>query len=299
MKKRASRQFLSVFLILLFSLLIFPSRASSQGPINFLWRVQTKTATVYLLGSIHFMKKDAYPLSKVIEDAFERSGTIAVEADINSIGSETIEKLRLAGFYQGEDSVANHISAETYNYIMQEASRLGLPAAFVNRQKPWFLGMTLSSLELMKAGYNPNYGIDKYFLTKAAGKKKIVELESIDYQIDLLAGLPEDEQESFLIYALKDLQSLVQQIDRAMAAWISGDAASIASIMERSIAGDKRLQAIHKRIMTDRNKNMVQKIASYMSSRGNVFVIVGAGHLVGNLGIVELLKKQGYTVEQL
>lgn len=299
MKKRILRQFLPVLLILFLLLTAVTSGACAREGKNFLWRTQTKTATVYLLGSVHFMKKGAYPLSRTIEEAFAGSDTLAVEADINNIGKDTLEKLREAGFYHGEDSLARHISPETYAYVRQEAFRLGFPLVSVDRQKPWFLGMMLSAMELMKSGYNPHYGIDKYFLTKAAGKKIILELESIDYQINLLAGLPDNEQEHFLIYAIKDLQSLIAQMDMVMEAWRSGNAGEISSIMERSIAADKRLQAIHEKIMTDRNRNMTQKIVSCLSAQGTVFVVVGAGHLVGDLGIVELLRKQGYTVEQL
>lgn len=299
MKNRILRQFLPVLSILFLLLTAVTSGACAREGKNFLWRTQTRTATVYLLGSVHFMKKGAYPLSRTIEEAFAGSDTLAVEADINNIGKDTLEKLREAGFYHGEDSLARHISPETYAYVRQEAFRLGFPLVSVDRQKPWFLGMMLSAMELMKSGYNPHYGIDKYFLTKAAGKKIILELESIDYQINLLAGLPDNEQEHFLIYAIKDLQSLIAQMDMVMEAWRSGNAGEISSIMERSIAADKRLQAIHEKIMTDRNRNMTQKIVSCLSAQGTVFVVVGAGHLVGDLGIVELLRKQGYTVEQL
>lgn len=299
MIKRMSHKSLPLFLILLLSLAALPFSAPAQDGKSFLWRVRTGTATVYLLGSVHFMKEDAYPLGSVIENAFAVSGTLAVEADINNIGKTTLERLGETGFYHGDDSIARHISPETYAYVKQEAARLGFPIASIDRQRPWLLGMMMSSMELMKAGYNPHYGIDKYFLTRAAGKKKILELESIDYQINLLAGLPDDEQESFLIYAIKDLQTLIAQMDMVMEAWRSGNAGRISSIMERSIAGDERLQAIHKKIMTDRNRNITQKIVSYLGSRETVFVVVGAGHLVGDKGIVELLRKQGYTVEQL
>lgn len=299
MKKPMTRRYLFILLIFLLSLPAWPSSARAGGQKHFLWQVKTATATVYLLGSVHFMKKDAYPLSRVIEDAFDRSDTLAVEADINSIGKGVLERLRLKGFYQGEDSIANHVSQETYAYITGEAARLGLPIASFIRQKPWLLGMTMTAIELMKAGYNPHYGIDKYFLTKASGKKNVVELESVDYQIDLLAGLPDQEQEHFLIYALKDLASLVRQVDALMTAWATGDAGRIASIMEESVASDSRLKVVHEKILTDRNRNMAKKIASHLRSRGTVFVVVGAGHLVGDLGIVGLLRKEGYHVEQL
>lgn len=297
--KTTLRRSLPVILILFFCLLAAPALSGAQGQRHFLWRATTDTATVYLLGSVHFMKKEAYPLSPVIEAAFTRSDTIAVEADINDIGEGTFAKLRSTGFYGTDDSIANHVSRETYTYITAEAARLGFPVAALNRQRPWFLAMTMSSIELMRAGYNPHYGIDKYFLTRAAGRKKIVELESLDYQIDLLAGLPDTEQESFLLYALKDLGSLVRQADILMTAWRTGDNARIAAILESSVGNDKDRQAVYRKIMTERNRNMAKKIALHLASPGTVFVVVGAGHLVGDTGIVELLKKEGFTVEQL
>ena len=69
--------------------------------------------------------------------------------------------------------------------------------------------------------------------------------------------------------------------------------------MEESVASDSRLKVVHEKILTDRNRNMAKKISSHLRSRGTVFVVVGAGHLVGDLGIVELLRKEGYHVEQL
>ena len=297
--RKISRRSLPVFVILFLSLIAAPAFTPAEAQRHFLWQAKTDTATVYLLGSIHFMKKEAYPLNRVIEDAFDRSDTIAVEADISSIGKQALERLRLAGFYQGDDSIVNHLSQETYAYVTREAARIGFPAASLNRQKPWFLAMTLSSIELMRAGYNPHFGIDKYFLTRASGKKKVVELESLDYQIDLLAGLPDREQEDFLLFAIKDLRSLVEQVDTIITAWTAGDSTAIAGILEKSVADDSRLKAIYKKTMTDRNLNMTEKIASYLRSGGCVFVVVGAGHLVGELGIVELLRKEGFTVEQL
>jgi uncharacterized protein YbaP (TraB family) len=240
------RRSLPVILIFLLFTVVIPARTRAEGEKNFLWQATTQTATVYLLGSVHFMKREAYPLSPVIEKAFAGSDTIAVEANINDIGQDTLTKLRAEGFYTGNDSVANHVSSETYAYITAEAARLGFPVASLNRQRPWFLAMTMSSIELMKAGYNPHYGIDKYFLTRAAGRKKVVELETIDYQIDLLAGLPDSEQESFLLYALKDLSSLVQQVDTLMAAWRTGDSAEIAGMLFLSV---KTIETYRSRLM--------------------------------------------------
>jgi uncharacterized protein YbaP (TraB family) len=84
-----------------------------------------------------------------------------------------------------------------------------------------------------------------------------------------------------------------------MAAWRTGDSGTIASIFSKSIENDEALKAIHRKIMTDRNRNMARKITAYLKSGRKIFVVVGAGHLVGDEGIIELLKKEGYRVDQL
>jgi uncharacterized protein YbaP (TraB family) len=169
----------------------------------------------------------------------------------------------------------------------------------INWQKPWFLALVLESLELLKLGFDPNYGIDKYFISKAEGKKKILELESLDYQIDLLSNLSDKDQELFLIYTLKDLNIMEQELDKLTQAWISGDTKGMETILTRSVSEDKRLSSIFEKLIYERNRKMVSKIEDFLRTKEVYFVIVGAGHLVGNQGIIEILKGKGYLVEQL
>jgi len=159
--------------------------------------------------------------------------------------------------------------------------------------------MTLVALESLKLGFDPNYGIDKYFLSKAEGKKKILELESLDYQIDLLSHFSDKEQELFLIYTLKDLNIMEQELDKLTQAWTTGDTKGMESILTRSVSEDKRLSPIFEKLIYERNRKMVSKIEDLLRTKETYFVIVGAGHLVGNRGIIEILKGKGYFVEQL
>lgn len=272
---------------------------SSPAQKNFLWRAANGKSTIYLLGSIHFMKPESYPLNPVITDAFNLCDSLAVEADINNVSGHIIQKVRATGFYQPPDSIENHISRETYGYILTESARLGYPLAALKTIRPWLLGVTLSSIVLVRSGYTPDYGLDKYFLNQAAGKKKIIELESLDYQVDLLANLPDAEQEAFLLHTIKELQFLVDKVDDFIVAWKTGDSAAIESMVGNSVGNDNNLKKIYRKIMTDRNRTMANKIAGYLNSGERVFVVVGAGHMVGSDGIVELLKKAGFIVEQL
>jgi uncharacterized protein YbaP (TraB family) len=297
---KETRRLLFVFSVLILVCLIASDQlAFSQSQRSFLWRVQSKTNTVYVLGSIHFFKKEAYPLHRKIESAFDQSEVLVVEANVNDIAKLDIEKLVESAMYLGPETLERHVSAETYELIKKETGRLGIPLELINRQKPWFLALVLESLELLKLGFDPNYGIDKYFLSRATGKKKIVELESLDYQIDLLSKFSDQEQELFLLYTVKDLRVLRQELDRLTQAWISGDAKGMESIMTRGFAEDRRMSSVYEKLILERNRNMASKIEEFLRNKEIYFAVVGAAHLVGNRGIIEILKGRGYLVEQL
>ena len=159
--------------------------------------------------------------------------------------------------------------------------------------------MTFVSLESIRLGLDPNLGIDKYFLSKAEGKKKILELESIDYQINLLSGFSDKDQELFLIYTLKDLHLMEQEVNQVTQAWILGDTKSMESLLTKSVSEDKRLSTIFEKLIFERNRRMVSKIEDFLRTKETYFVIAGAGHLVGNQGVIELLREKGYLIEQL
>ncbi len=299
MKRRTVSLGLIVSIFFLVVTFIHVTYTSSYAQKNFLWRVQSKRSTVYLLGSVHLLKKNVYPLSRAIESAFEKSDALAVEADINDISRLDIQKLMSSAFYSGDDTLEKHVSRDTFDAVKDQTERLGLPLEFVYSQKPWFLGLTLESLELMKSGYDPEYGIDKYFISKATGKKKILELESLDYQIDLLSGLDDTEQELFLLYTLKDLKILVQEVDKLVEAWKSGAAESMESAITKSFTEDRSFYPIYEKLIYKRSRNMTLKVEGFLRTSGTYFVVVGAAHLLGDRGIIQLLKEKGFTVEQL
>jgi uncharacterized protein YbaP (TraB family) len=248
---------------------------------------------------MHYLKKEMYPLAEKIERAFERSDILVVEANINDIKKEQIQKLIGTAFYEGDDRLEKHVSAETFDLLKKEGDSLGLPLEIVNKQRPWFLALTLASLETLKLGFDPNYGIDKYFLSKAKEKKRVLELESFDYQINLFSQLSERDQELLLLYTLKDIDILKEELDKLTEAWTSGDMKGVEAILTKILLEDGRLAPIYEKLIYERNTKMVSKIEDFLQAKETYFVIAGAGHLVGTPGIIEILRKRGYLLEQL
>jgi hypothetical protein len=287
-------------LILVFvSFVVFVQEALSQSQKSFLWKIQSKTNTVYVLGSIHFFKKEIYPLNQKIENAFGQSEILVIEANVENIRNMDVQKLLELAFYPENDTLEKHVSPEIYELVKKETSGLGIPVELMNKQRPWFLAMTLGALESLKLGFDPNYGIDKYFLSKAEGKKRILELESIDYQLNLLSSFSDKDQELLLLYTLRNLRLLERELEQLSRAWTSGDTKSMASILTRSVSEDNRFASIFEKIIYERNRKMASKIEDFLRTSETYFVVVGAGHLVGDRGIIEILKGKGYLVGQL
>lgn len=298
--RRSITRLLSIFFLYFLLFLSAQVRdASSQNQKTFLWRVQSKTNIVYVLGSLHSMRKENYPLDRRIEDAFDKSDVLVVEANINDMSQIDMKKLMEKAFYQDDDTLQKHLSPETYELAKKEIGQLGLPSEIVQKQRPWFLATTLTALQLAKLGFDPTYGIDKHFLSKAQGRKKILELESIDYQMSLLSGSSDKDGELFLLYTLKDLNKLGQETDGLFKAWSSGDTEGVESIMKEIVKEDGRLSPIYEKLIYERNRKMASKIEDYLRTKETYLVIVGAGHLVGDRGVIEKMREKGYAVEQL
>jgi uncharacterized protein YbaP (TraB family) len=177
--------------------------------------------------------------------------------------------------------------------------RIGIPIEQFAKTKPWLLAMTIELLELQQLGYSPEHGFDIHFAGEARGKKKIVELESFDFQVNLLNSFSDREQELFLLYTIKDMSSLRDGMDRLMQAWRTGNTKEVEKIVFQSLTDDPDSRPIYDKLYYRRNKEMATRIEPFLRQNGTCFVVVGAAHLVGTEGIVELLKRKGYRVEQM
>ncbi len=299
MKKQTIKLSFIFSLLVIFLFAVFAQDSFSQSKKSFLWKVQSKTNTVYVLGSIHYLKKEMYPLDEKVEKAFDQSNILGVEANVDNISKMDVQKLVESAIYSGDETLEKHLSPEAFELVKKHLAELGASLEAANKYRPWFLALSLASIEIAKLGFDPNYGIDRYFLSKATEKKKIVELESLEYQMNLFSALSEKDQELFLLYTLKDIKVLEQELDKLIKAWTTGDEKGIELIMTRSIKEDKKLIPIYEKLVIERNKKMGSKIEDYLKEKETFFVIVGAGHLVGNQGIIELLKRKGFLLEQL
>jgi len=264
-----------------------------------MWKAVNGPNVVYLVGSIHIGSKDMYPLPKVMEDAFTRASVLAVELDITKDQGETSQKAMKLGTYEGEDNLWNHISKETADRVKKSCEKYGLPESMAGSMKPWLLSVTLSLMPMLKAGMDPTLGIDKHFLDKAHSAKtpkKIVEVESADFQLKTLSNLPDNLSDIWMKYTIGEADQSISEDAKVAKLWKEGNSEALAKSM---LDFPKEIGKFQRSLLEDRNPHMTDVAEKYLKGNGPCFFVVGAAHLVGPEGVVALLKKRGYTVFQI
>jgi len=140
--KNAKSKLFAVWVALILCSSAFRQETLSAPQKSFLWKIQSKTNTVYVLGSLHYSKKEIYPLNEKIEKAFSESEILVVEADVNDTKKMDIQRLTERAFYPENDTLEKHVSPETYERVVKEAGGLLNRIELIKRQKPWVLAMT-------------------------------------------------------------------------------------------------------------------------------------------------------------
>lgn len=283
----------------IFSLFLFLSLSLEAK--SLLYKVSSKTSTVYVLGSIHLAKEEVYPLSKFIDKAYKKSDVLVLELDPTSSESvATIQNTMLSlGMYAQGQSLKTELSDKTYITLKKYAAKTGMSLEKMEKMRPWVVMLQLSVVEMMRLGYSPDLGIDQHFLKKAKqDEKPIIELETAKEQMELLSKDDKEFQDKLLFYTLDSMHELEPMLDEMFIAWKTGNAKVFDRIMSESLDDDPSLITIYDDIITKRNYTMTTRIEGFLKTKQNYFVVVGAGHVVGKEGIVSLLKKAGHQVIQ-
>jgi uncharacterized protein YbaP (TraB family) len=279
-----------------------PSPASeAPGKVLMYEATSPSGAKVHVLGSIHVGDSSFYPVDPIIEQAFSSADALVVEADISKVDPLAVMRLvvRYAALPQGT-TLADKIGAEAFASLENFMSRHGVPIANVTGFAPWWVAMNVLTLQLTDQGLTNDSGIDKHFLDRAhAASKSVFELESVESQISMLAGLPSDIQEMMLLDALVGGMQNGNNVRLILEAWKNGDANAVEQAIFEELAKKPEWMPLKEALITKRNIDMAEKITAMAKPDKALFVVIGAGHVVGDQGVPALLLAKGYAVRQM
>lgn len=270
----------------------------ADGGHTALWAVAGRHNTVYLFGSVHVLRPEDSALPPAVQAAFARARTIVMEVAID--GGFAPEALRAAMLAQGllpaDQTLRALLGEELYRSLGEQAASLGLEVALLERFRPWVVALLLQQARLTRAGYAPDAGVEQQLARQArSARKPVLGLETFEEQLALFARLTDAQQRQFLGQTLAELDALDGQAGEIIAAWRSGDTARLGAFLARSESQSPELFHL---LTTDRNRRWLPKVLELLESDADCLVIVGALHLVGPDGLLELLRQRGYQPVQ-
>lgn len=298
------KKFLVFTLALLGILILFLNLNAEE---NFMWEVENGTSKMYLLGSVHLMPESSYPLDQLIEDSFANSDILVIEADPTSVDPEQIQKMIVEkAMYPEGESLQSSISPELYDKVSAIFTKNNVPMQQINVYKPWFVSLNLAAISMQLNDMKAGIGIDVHFIEKAKEKEmNIMELESATFQMNLITSFADKEQIEYLEYSVDDFYTSNDLIKTMLEAWENGDSELMlkSTKLEMLKSSDELpgMGKLYKKMFSDRDKNIVEKLEGFLkdTSKQTYFVIVGSGHLIGDDGLLKLLEEKGYKTKQM
>ena len=289
--------------------------ANDAGSKGLLWKAVNGDNTLYLLGTIHLDRSNAYPLHKSVRDALDESQVVSFELDLND--QEGLAQLVSRQSYSDGTTLADHISPELYQRVQAAAESMGVGPHDLDGFKAWALASTFGTLSLQDDTTSANMmAIDMYINAYAVNAGKTIDaVETYDLQLDIFDGLSPEYQEAYLDSSLalyeaalsgqevsEDAQAMAQaqeaQIAAMFDAWKDRDPETFAAVYGKETVMDSG-DELNVKLFTERDPGMIAAAAEYLETEGEntFFLAVGAGHMVDPGGIVSGLRDLGYTVE--
>jgi uncharacterized protein len=265
---------------------------------NFLWKVEGPGgSSAFLLGSLHVLTADFYPLSATINKAFAESKTLVEEVDIDETSDPMLMMAALSKAMLSDGRTLDQIIApEVYAEVKARAEKAGLPMMAIQRMKPWLVAITLMTPTLQAAGFKPELGVDRHFFDRAkdSGMKRQA-LETMAYQLDRFDSLSPQLQEEMLRTTMEDLDKEVSGVKDMAQAWSFGNVAAMEKLTLETL---KEAPELYQKLLVERNQNWIPHVETCLKDKAACFIVVGAAHLVGPDGLPALLAKKGYKVTQ-
>lgn len=269
-----------------------PVPAAPSHTRGLLWKIERAgLKPSYLFGTIHIGDPRVTNLPAPVAKAFDEASRFAMETMIDA--GALMQILESAYFGDGR-TLETVLGASTYADVRRAYTERGLPTEDLARQKPWFVLVTLST--------PPPDGtpLDLQLQVRALSQGKPTHgLETVREQVAIFDDMPLPDQVALVKEVVRDRNELPKYFSDLLEAYLARDLGRIAEIAEKHGPDDRKLHdRVMHRLLGQRNRRMVERLQPHLQ-HGNAFIAIGAGHLSGREGVLQLLERVGYRVHAI
>jgi hypothetical protein len=269
--------------------------AQAASPV---WAIRGAHNTIYLAGSIHLLPANDAALPAAFERAYADSAQLIMELDLGKFDDmEALSWMMDHGELPKGTTLRDVLGQARYERVSAAAANLGLAPAGLKTAAPWIVGIELSDAAYMRAGFDPDQGVEEQLVQRAqADHKPTAGLETLEEQLGGLLALSTDNQIRMLDQTLDELTDIKSEMRDVVSAWRHGDATKLAALLSSEY---QTFPALYQPLVIERNRRWLPQVEALLKSDDNAMVVVGALHLVGHGGLLEELRRKGYKVTQL
>lgn len=269
-----------------------------------LFRLSANGHSMYLFGTMHVGVPAFYPLEPRIVQAVANAPLLALELDPNPSPFAASRAVAKYGLLPQEAAGGYATLPEKRRAFLDEEIRgAGMDPHSARKLKPVLLAALLSVAEYEKLGYRAELATDRELARMArASKVPIVELESLDSQLDMLDRLPPPDQWKFLAECLDSLESGAQRKEArtVVDAWGSADRGALDQVAQRTAADATVSGRFTREVLIEgRNIVLASKLHALLLQHDGAVVAIGVLHLLGERGVPALLAANGVSVERI
>lgn len=263
------------------------------------WRIAgERGGEVALLGSMHALRARDYPLPPLVDDLYGRAEVIVMELDLDDLdpATEQAAVLAVAALPAGQ-TLSTVLDKKVYDLAQQRARGLGVDLAVLEHVQPWLVAITLLDIGLLKLGYDPEHGLERYLVGKAkSDRKEIVGLETLEQQLGIFAGLPRKSQQALLSQTIEELDTADTTMSQLETAWREGH---VETMTDKLLGDFDDFPELYPELVTKRNAAWTDALEKLLKDGHRYLVVVGALHLVGHDSVIERLGARGHRVERV
>ena len=263
-----------------------------------LWEIQGTSNQIRLLGSIHFLRPQDFPLPEAITNALMDADVVIMELDLTALNPITVQTIMLdKAIDPNGRGLEDLLDSRSYRKAQRLAAAVDIDLSTMRQYEPWYAALQITQLRLMQLGFDGSFGVETQILMQAIQHgKDLGGLETLEAQLDSMDSLPMDAQQEFLMVTLEEAAAAGEMLDEIIDAWKSGDTAELEDNLLRDLSANSQL---YDQLIVQRNRNWTKSIVSFTEDSRNYLIVVGALHLVGDDSVLKMLNDAGFSTRQI
>jgi hypothetical protein len=269
--------------------------SSSSDAKSFIWKVEKDGKQAYVGGTIHLLRAQDLSSLKRYESVYQKSDVLVFEVDGDEMMSAAF-KMSQMGMYQDGRTLEQVLRPEVFAELKQFCEQHKFPLEPMMSMKPSMVNLTIAMGTMMRSGFNQQ-GIDSIFTLKAKrDNKPRLALETVDDQLNALFNHNEDPN-SIIKATIREGDQANTMVLKMVEGIFKGDV----ELFEKEFLASMKdeMPGFYQSLIVKRNNQWLPKVESMLQTPEVELILVGALHLVGDVGLIQQLEARGYRVTQL